>query len=174
MFYSDDQGQTWKLGGTVALHTNECQVVELPNGDLLINMRNYWGTRGKQPAKGSRRAIAISKDGGDTWQDLRFDDTLIEPICEASLIRYSWPSSGNKSILLFSNPASKSRRVKMTIRLGYDEGKTWPVSRVLNPGPSAYSCLAKLPDGSIGCLYENGSRLYQKIRFARFSLGWVK
>ena len=174
VIYSDDHGKTWKLGGTVGLHTNECQMVELPNGDLLINMRNYWGSRGKVKAKGNMRAISISKDGGATWKPMTFDKTLIEPICEASLIRYSWPGKKSKSRLLFSNPASKSGRVKMTVRLSYDEGKTWAVSKVLNPGPSAYSCLARLPDGSIGCLYETGKRLYQEIRFARFPLAWLE
>ncbi|MBZ0258158.1 glycoside hydrolase, partial [bacterium] len=40
IFYSDDGGETWELGGTVGLHTDECQLVELSNGDLMINMRN--------------------------------------------------------------------------------------------------------------------------------------
>jgi len=63
----------------------------------------------------------------------------------------------------------------MTVRLSYDEGKTWPVSRVLYPGPSAYSCLAVLPDGDIVCLYEAGQEHpYEKIVFARFGLDWLE
>jgi hypothetical protein len=46
--FSDDHGQTWKLGGTVDRHTDECQVVELSDGTLMINMRNYWGRDGKE------------------------------------------------------------------------------------------------------------------------------
>ncbi len=76
--------------------------------------------------------------------------------------------------LLFSNPASKTDRVKMTVRLSYDDGRTWPVARELHPGPSAYSNPVALPDGSIGCLYERGEKsLYEKIAFARFSLEWL-
>lgn len=173
IFYSDDHGKTWTLGGTVAPHTNECQAAELRDGTLLINMRNYWGSDGGEPAKGKMRAIARSKDGGQTWSDLDFDKTLIEPVCQASLIRYSGAEKDG-SRLLFANPASKDRRHRMTIRLSIDDGKTWPGERLLYEGPSAYSCLATLPDGSVGCLYECGQKsAYEKIVFARFTLGWL-
>ena len=59
----------------------------------------------------------------------------------------------------------------MTIRLSYDEGKTWPVAKVLYAGSAAYSDLVVLPDGEIGCLYERDD--YRKITFARFTLGWL-
>jgi sialidase-1 len=62
----------------------------------------------------------------------------------------------------------------LTIRLSTDEGKTWPVHRLLYPGWTGYSCLAKLPDGSIGLLYEAGNdQRYERIDFARFSLDWL-
>ena len=163
--YSDDHGETWKLGGTVDQHTNECQVVELKDGTLMMNMRNYWGRDGKQQDNDKMRAVALSRDGGQTWQELRFDETLIEPICQASFLRYS--TKGD--ILLFSNPASKTTRHRLTVRLSNDGGKTWPIAKLLHEGPSAYSCLVVLPDGSIGCLYEGGqNNAYEKIVFARF------
>ena len=63
----------------------------------------------------------------------------------------------------------------MTVRISYDEGKTWPVAKLLHAGPSAYSCLAVLPDMSIGILYERGDgfRYYDTVTFARFSLEWL-
>ncbi len=119
-------------------------------------------------------AIALSSDGGDTWSELSFDTTLIEPICQASFLRYSDPKSSAKASLLFSNPASKNTRRRMTVRLNYDEGKSWPVSRLLDEGPAAYSCLTVLPNGSIGCLYEAGEKsAYETITFTRFSLDWL-
>ena len=45
------------------------------------------------------------------------------------------------------NPASTSRK-QLTLRLSYDEGQTWAASRLLYGGSAAYSCLAKLPDGT--------------------------
>jgi sialidase-1 len=79
-----------------------------------------------------------------------------------------------KDRLLFSNPASETERIKMTVRVSYDEGKTWPVGKLLNAGPSGYSCLTVLPDVKIGCLYERGDHSsIDKVTFARFSLAWV-
>ena len=91
----------------------------------------------------------------------------------ASFIRFTDQRTYAKSRLLFSNPAS-TKREKMTVRISYDEGKSWAVSKLLNAGPSAYSALAVLPDMTLGCLYERGdSSAYKKITFARFSLEWL-
>jgi len=163
--YSDDHGETWQLGGTIGENVNECQVVERGDGSLLMNMRSYHGN--------NRRCVATSLDGGLTWTQAIPDDELVEPVCQASLIRLPSKENDGKSRLLFSNPAS-TERVRMTVRLSYDEGVSWPVSRLLDERPSAYSSLAVLPDGKIGCLYERGEEsAYEKITFARFSLGWL-
>jgi len=166
VIFSDDHGKNWQLGGSVSGGCNECQVVELADGTLMLNMRMQQNSKGK-------RGVATSSDGGITWSKLRFDDTLIEPVCQASILRYSYAASGGKNRLLFSNPASTKSRVNMTVRMSYDEGKTWPISKLLHEGPSAYSCLAVLPDGDIGCLYEGGKTRYGEIVFARFSLEWL-
>ena len=162
VFFSDDHGATWQLGGTVDRHTDECQVVELAGGELLINMRNYWGTTGNRPEIGKRRAVSRSGDGGRTWSPLEFDETLIEPICQASMISLE-PAPGTKPRLAFCNPASTDKRKNLTLRISSDEGKTWPVSEVIDAGPSAYSSMVPLPEGEIGILYEHGN--YRELRF---------
>ena len=165
VIYSDDRGDTWKLGGVLGDYTNECQVVEREDGSLLINMRSYHGR--------NRRAIATSTDGGLTWSDVSLDDALVEPVCQASLVSLPGQDLGRANGLLFANPASTERE-KMTVRLSCDEGATWPVAKVLYAGPSAYSALAALPDGSIGCLYERGEQWpYEQLAFARFPLEWL-
>jgi len=158
VIYSDDQGATWQIGGSVGPGVNECQVVELTDGSLLLNMRNYDRT------DANRRAIARSTDGGLTWSELTYDPALIEPICQASFLRYD----GTR--VLFSNPAT-TKRERMTVRLSADEGQTWPTECVLHAGPAAYSCLTVLPDGLICCLYECGeAHAYERIRFARLGI----
>ncbi|MBI1375727.1 MAG: exo-alpha-sialidase [Phycisphaera sp.] len=171
VFYSDDHGETWKLGGTVAPHTDECQVAERADGSLIINMRNYWERDGGEKAKGGKRAIATSDDGGVTWSALRFDETLIEPICQAGLVRVAAPSGGGKGLLVFTNPASTSKRDHMTVRISEDDGATWPRSALLYGGSSAYSCPTRLPDGRVGVLFERDG--YRKATFAAFDTSWV-
>jgi len=167
-FFSDDHGQTWKLGGTVAPHTDECQVAELADGELQMNMRNYWGRDGMRPDRGGMRAIARSRDGGETWSSLEFDKTLIEPLCQASLIGFPNPRQPASTVLLFSNPASRDTRHKLTVRASLDGGKSWPVTRLIDHGSAAYSCLALMPNGHIGLLYERDD--YRRVAFTDFAI----
>jgi sialidase-1 len=157
----------------VAPHTDECQVAELSDGTLLINMRNYWGLDGGQPQNGGRRAIAWSRDGGESWSPVSFDAALVEPVCQAALARFR-PGAPEDRRLLFSNPATPDRRVQLTVRLSPDDGRTWTVARVLETGASAYSSIAVLADGSVGVLYERGEEHpYERITFARFGVAWL-
>ena len=167
VMYSDDHGETWQINSDAGPKVNECQVVELVDGLLMLNMRSY---RGK-----SCRAVATTDDAGKTWHKIVDDTNLPESKCQASLIRHTDLRDGfQKNRLLFSNPANTTGRVNMTVRLSYDEGKTWPISKVIHTGPSAYSCLTVLKDGTIGLLYENGQASpYEKLTFARFNLEWL-
>jgi len=174
VMYSDDLGKTWQRGGTVGLHTDECQLVELLDGSLMINMRNYWGRDGGRPELGQMRAVSISKNGGDSWAKPTFDKILIEPICQASFIRLAIPGNMQPGGLLFCNPASRESRRRLTVRYSTDEGKTWPIDRLLHEGPSAYSCLVMIKDEVIGCLYEGGEKgAYEKLIFVRFDKQWL-
>lgn len=109
-----------------------------------------------------RSYVRHSDDDGRSWS---------EPECQATIIRYSHPAGGQRSRILFANPASPTQRVNGTVRLSYDEGRTWPVSRTVYPGSFAYSCLTVLEDGGIGLLYERDD--YGRITFARFDVGWL-
>lgn len=166
IIYSDDHGATWQLGGVDDERTNESTVVELSDGRLLHNMRSY---REKK-----LRAIATSSDGGLSWSGVKDDPSLIEPVCQASMLRYSWPERGGKGRVLFANPAS-DKREKLTVKVSYDEGQTWVAGKLIHAGPSAYSCLTVLPDRTIACLFERGAKSpYETITLARFSLGWLE
>ncbi len=161
VIFSDDHGRTWRLGGSAPRPGgNECQVVELADGRLMFNMRNAQRSV-------RQRQVAFSSDGGATWTEQHPDPNLPEPICQASIRRYPSKPPATGSVLLFSNPASETQRVNLTLRASYDEGSTWPDRRVLFPGPSAYSDLAVLPGGRIACLFECGDREpYERIVLA--------
>lgn len=162
--YSDDHGQTWTLSdNAIQPNMNESQLVELSDGRVMTNMRSYYGD--------ARRRYSLSDDGGTTWGPAVRADELVEPVCQASILRYSWPDDGNKSRILFSNPAKEKGRDHMTIRLSYDEGFNWPVSKLLYEGQAAYSCLVRLPDGRIGCYFEADK--YKRMTLAVFDLAWL-
>lgn len=162
--FSDDRGETWRYGevasGNLPGSANEVQMVELADGSIMLNARNQHGPK--------MRKTAISRDGGETWSQLHDDEQLIEPTCQASIIRHGMgnPVEGN---LLFSYPASTTARTNGTVRLSRDDGKTWPISRVICPGKFGYSCLVSLDDKTIGCLFEHGN----KICFCKFGLDWL-
>ncbi|MFO0875871.1 MAG: sialidase family protein [Gemmataceae bacterium] len=172
--YSDDRGKSWKMGevapgGLVATgkgkktsQVNEAQFVELQDGAIRFNVRRWAGK--------AVRKTCVSRDGGLTWSSVADVPEQVDPGCMASIYRYTDPLDARKSRLLYSGPQS-TRRENGTVFLSYDEGATWPVKRVLCPGSFAYSCIASLPDGTIGCLYEAEGT--SKIVFARFTLDWL-
>jgi sialidase-1 len=181
VFWSDDLGETWEIGGIIDQERvdgsspqglNEAIAVELENGDLMINSRNYL-----DGAPVGKRAVTIGSfdEAGDIHFSLtRHDATLISPAIQASLLRYTYSYEteyGGKSRLLFSNPAHLKARVNLTLRLSYDEGVTWPVGKVIDPGPSAYSDLVIQSNMRISILYERGN--HGGIHFVSCDLDWL-
>lgn len=147
--YSDNNGKTWQLGGIAPKeNTDECSVAELTNGNVILNMRN--NDRGLP-----NRKTCISTDGCNTWSNPVYDSTLIEPICQGSLLRYSFAPD----ILLFSNPKHKKTRKNLTLSISKDSGKTWIKQITICAKKSAYSDIVLLNNGNILCLFETGKFL---------------
>ncbi len=173
---SDDGGENWRMSSVIAPACNESQVVELTGGRLMMNSRNQSFNNEERTGY---RAIAFSSDGGETWTPPKPDAHLGDPQVQASLIRYSWPGEDGPGRLLFSNPAppvsrERGQRIRMTVRSSLDDGQTWPTERLIHEGPAAYSSLARLPDDSVGLLYEAGAKgPYEAIQLARFSADWL-
>jgi sialidase-1 len=174
---SDDGGKSWRRSSVIAPACNESQVVELSDQRLMMNMRSQSFT---SVERSGYRSISFSSDGGETWTAPTFDAHLGDPQVQASLIRYSWPAEPGGGRLLFSNPSppisrERGQRIRMTVRLSRDDGRTWPAARLIHEGPSAYSSLARLADGRIALLYEAGEeQSYEQIRLARFSIDWLE
>ena len=162
VIYSDDHGETWQVGGVTAPGTDESQVAELSDGSIMMNSR-FQGDE-------LYRAISYSTDGGETWSETTFDESLPDPHCQGSLLMTTHG-------LVFTNPATQEEfpRDKLTVRISLDEGNTWHHARELDRGPSAYSALAQLSDGRIGVVWESGDlHPYESIRFAAFTSAWVE
>ena len=92
LIYSDDHAKTWRRGGIVCrqgdvfngvtiVNPSETIGVELADGRVMFNLRNE--------SKIHRRLVAVSPDGVSNWKNRGFDETLLEPICMASMLRTS-------------------------------------------------------------------------------------
>ena len=174
--FSDDHGKTWQAGdlclpneGDFA-NPNETMITELSDSRVMLVARSI--------SKANRKIVTTSPDGARNWTKPAFHDQLWEPVCMASIV--SHPSK--PGTLIFSNPhtlklnkdgkevpAGRGKRENLSIKLSHDDGQTWPVNKTLDAGPSAYSDLAVLPDGTVLCLYEGKAN----IQVARFNLEWI-
>ena len=175
--YSDDDGTTWHAGEIAVRGGGECNVAELSDGKVILTARN------SDPS--NRRAVTFSPDGATSWSRVEFADELLEPGCMAGLTDCT--AQDGESLLLFANPHTTRRshkeRKNLTLKASYDDGRTWPIDRLLQSGPSAYSDLAVLADGTVLCFYESGvpksSRKYKRpwqyscLVVARFGLDWL-
>jgi sialidase-1 len=168
--FSDDHGKHWHMGenapgaqvpdakGHLHSQVNEVQMAELSDGSVLFNSRQFAGN--------AVRKQAVSHDGGATWSDVTEAPELRDPSCMGSLLRYRF-GRHDSGVLLYSGPDS-AKRENGTLYASFDDGKTWPLKKLLIPGDFAYSVLIALPGNEIGCLYETDN--YRKIQFTRFHL----
>ncbi|REF38078.1 sialidase family protein [Thermasporomyces composti] len=171
--YSDDGGETWRLGAIVdhsdgSVRPNETTLVELTDGRIYVNVREH----GTDPG---HRGYVTSSDGGETFDGpVRTVPELQAPTVQGALLRLRATDEGDAyDRILFSSPAHPASREAMTVRSSYDEARTWETwqeGKVINWGFSAYSDMVKLGEDTIGLLYEHGANdPYQEIRFARFN-----
>ncbi len=165
--YSDDHGKTWHIGKKSAdkKGINEVSIAETDDGGLVVVSR-AWG--------GNQRKVAYSEDGGETWGDIIDHPELPSPNVQNGLSRYSFAedqSLGGKSRIIFSTPGPG--RSNGTVKMSYDNGKTWPVSKLIIPGPFAYSVLTPVKPGEMGILYEVNSGQIKTLRFTTFSIDWL-
>lgn len=161
-YYTDDHGKTFKISEDVNVPgSNEVMAVELTGNRLMLNARNQLGNI-------KRRIIAISSDGGQKWDRAWFDNNLPDPVCQGSIL-----SLGKKTIAV-CNDADTVSRNNLTVRVSFDEGKTWKFSKNIAKGSdgykgdfSAYSDIVALPGKQIGVLYERDN--YKEIVFTTVS-----
>lgn len=188
--FSDDDGATWHAGDIAVpctdewINPNETVAIELADGSVMLNVRSE--------SKAHRRLVTVGKDGATGWSTPKFDDALLEPICMGGIVRYSSAGDGGKNRILFSNPDNLSRadgkeepgknrdRKNVSVKLSYDEGATWVVNKVIEPGPSMYSDIAVTKAGTILCFHgrkgdSTGVAAFAggRLTMARFNLEWL-
>ncbi|KFY26355.1 hypothetical protein V493_04142 [Pseudogymnoascus sp. VKM F-4281 (FW-2241)] len=163
--YSDDGGSTWHMGNPVGVSMDENKVVELSNGDVMLNSR---------PSDSSGyRKVAISTDGGVTYSVPKSETQLPDPRNNGAIARMypdAAKGSADAKILLFTNTNDKSSRVRGTVRYSCDDGKTWSAGRVFQSGVTSYSTITALGDDMFGIFYEGKDN---KLIFAKVDKAWL-
>ena len=160
-YFSDDHGKSWQVSEEVPIaSSNEAIGAILPNGELMLNIRQQSGTT-------KERLIARSKNGGQSWDSIYFDPELITPVCQSSLFLFE---NTAHTLLLYSGPNSTEERVRMTVKGSQNNGATWPIKKEIYPGISAYSDLTQINESQIGLLFEKENKT---INFVLLSIDWL-
>ena len=155
VIYSDDDGHTWQRSSLAFRTGDEAKLVELSDGRVLLSTRRQ-----------GERGYNISNDGGQTWGPQGLWPDLISNACNGDIIRL------NDSTLVHSLPASLERR-NVSLYFSYDEGRTWSAPQQICDGPSVYSSLTVLPDGSLGMLVERNPSGECEIWFYRIPKNYL-
>lgn len=161
-FYTDDHGKTFHLSATISIAgSNESTATGLYDGRLMMNSRNQKGDI-------RARIVSISNDGGATWDSSYFDKVLVDPVNEGSILTLG--KKKKESIVAFCNTANINRRDDLTLRISYDNGRTWRNSFLIDKSKeetdgdfTAYSDLVKLGKHKVGVLYERNN--YKEVVF---------
>ena len=165
LLYSKNHGDTWTVSEPTDVGNDECQAVELSDGSVLLNCRS------RAPVK--HRSVYVTDDLGATWQEhSTHRGTLIEPNCNGSLCRIDAVVDGKQQpILLFANPATQDGRHHHTLRVSFDEGRTWPEDHwlLLDEGLGrGYPSISPIDDEHVGIVYEGSQAdvVFQRIAIA--------
>jgi sialidase-1 len=161
ILWSKDHGENWTIGTGAKPNTTEAQVIELDDGSLMLNMRDN--------RKGAR-SVYTTSDLGKTWtMHPTSRVALIEPVCNASLIKGVFNVNGEQQkLVFFVNPNSTQGRHHMTVKLSRDDGMTWPEKYwyLLDEGNGrGYPSMTRIDENHIGVLYEGSQAdlVFEKI-----------
>jgi sialidase-1 len=165
--YSDDGGETWRLGFVDSTYdgvdnANESSVAELPDGRLYFSSRDQLGT------SAGNRLDAYSSDGGVSLdRAYAVQHTLDDvPVVEGSVLQLA----RERGALLFSAPSVPNVRQAMAIWRSGDGGGSFVKAAVLSQQRAGYSDLVQVGSDTVGVLYETGvTGTYDTIEFRRVS-----
>lgn len=171
---SDDHGATWRYellrsaAGTPLTGTSEAAIAELADGSLYRNDRPATGAS----KRGRRRMVSRSNRAHTSFTPFAPDCTLLDPVCQASLLVYT---GRRPHRLLFLNPADTERRIRPTVRVSYDGGRTWALSRQLPTSRAGYTSMTKTANYRVATLVEVGKNASggHSIRLYLFNLPWL-
>ncbi len=172
VIYSDDHGKTWTVGGIERPGTGEACLAELSDGTLYLDSR----------IPGGFRVAARSTDGGENFTELTVTPVVCPNSgCAASIITVPEEVHGRR-LLVLTTPTGNQfgwsmlrDRTRFTAFVSFDDGKTWPLKKLINEGPSGYSVSVMDRKGNFFVLYEKGEAFYRDtgVSIVTFNIEWL-
>lgn len=176
LFWSEDNGETWKASNSTPPHVNECSLAFVPpnNETSLIDDENEAETilMNCRTSDEHRANVFWNAKNGKLLTDKTYPEGLVDPNCQGSIV-----TDYDSSSIFLSNAASAHERMKMTVKRSRDGGVTWDDGVQIHWGPSAYSQLTVLNDGQqersevqLGLIFEGGVfSTYEQITYTNVS-----
>ena len=155
IIYSDDNGHSWQRSEMAFMGGDESKLIELTDGRILLSVRRS-GARGWN----------ISDDGGHSWGAQGLWPEMTVNACNGEMLRL------DDTTLLHSIPNSMQRE-NVSIYFSHDEGASWHSPVLLCAGPSVYSSMTTLDDGTIGFYVEKNPAGACELWFYRFNREWL-
>ena len=156
VIYSDDNGHTWQRSQRAFLAGDEAKLMELTDGSVLISVR-----------RSGARGYNHSTDGGETWGAQGTWAEMTVNACNGEMLRL------DDTTLLHSIPHSMQRE-NVSIFTSNDEGRTWHSPVLMCAGPSVYSSMTLLDDGTIGFYVEKNPSGACELWYYRFNRRWLE
>ena len=113
------------------------------------------------------RGCNRSSDGGQTWGTQSTWPEMTANACNGDMLRV------NDTTILHSLPNSMNRE-NVSIFTSNDEGLTWHSPVSLFEGPSVYSSLTLMPDGTIAAYIEQNPSGACELWFYRFQPAYIQ
>ena len=187
LIYSDDHGMTWTRGESCndqrlfegalyhsqtltdkRLDTNEAQVVELPDGTVLLFAKSPFNGTGCV-------AVASSKDGGRSFHSTLHFEEALRSTDSLSVISCPVEIEGHYA-LLYAGGDSVSGSCNGAVKIGLLQHEKpqkieWRYSRLVKPGTFGHCSLSMITDTMIGLFYESSGGL--DVSFVRMDIPFL-
>lgn len=169
-FCSKDNGETWFMGEIIkgfggihypsVLYPNETVACETSDGRIMLNIRSFL----------HYRSLSYSDSGYGGWSKMEARKELVDPICFGSVIKYD--GFDGKYALLMVNCADEHDRKNITLRVSFDDGKTWSVKRTIDADRGGYADIAAdEKNGIIYVIYED--KFGETVYLAKMNPEWI-
>ena len=153
---SDDDGRSWHRSAMAFEGGDEAKFIQLNDGRLLISVR-----------RNGARGYNHSADDGESWGAQGTWPEMTVNACNGELLRL------DDSTILHSITNSLQRE-NVSIFFSTDEGASWHTPVTLFAGPSVYSSMTLLPDGTIAAYVELNPEGPCELWYMHFNRKWLE